>query len=171
MRRAAAWCLTAALLSFLCAALATPATGLLCGCIVKIILNIALIRQTSINIYGAAISSVACQIVSFSVCFAVLSKNISLKMSLKKYVFKPVAAGLIMAAAAFIVYTGAYFVLQKLPLGGWVSNAAAAIASIAFAAVIYCIAVFKMHIMTDDEIKMLPAGDKLCAFLKKVKLI
>ena len=149
----------------------TPATGLLCGCVVKIILNIALIRQTSINIYGAAISSVACQIVSFGVCFAVLSKNISLKMSLKKYVFKPVAAGLIMAAAAFVVYTGAYFVLQKLPLGGWVSNAAAAIASIAFAAVIYCIAVFKMHIMTDDEIKMLPAGDKLCAFLKRVKLI
>lgn len=149
----------------------TPATGLLCGCVVKIILNVLLIRQPQINIYGAAISSVACQIVSFGVCFAVLSKNISLKMSLGKYVVKPVLCGLIMSAAAWVSYKGAYAVLGKVVSGAWISNASSAIISIAFAAIVYIAAVFKMHIMSDEEIKMLPAGDKLCGVLKKIKLI
>ena len=149
----------------------TPATGLLCGCIVKIILNILLIRRASINIYGAAISSVACQIVSFAVCFTVLSKNINLKMSMKKYVLKPLAAGVIMAIVAFGIYTGAYAALGKLISGGWALNAVSAILAITVAAIVYMVAVFKMHIMSDDEIKMLPAGDKLCSLLKKIKLV
>ena len=41
-----------------------PAISLLFGCIAKIVLNIVLIRIPSINIYGAAISSIACQFIS-----------------------------------------------------------------------------------------------------------
>ena len=55
-----------------------PATGLLLGCITKFILNTILIRQPSINIYGAPIGSIICQIISFSYSFTILSKTVSL---------------------------------------------------------------------------------------------
>ena len=52
-----------------------PAISLLFGCIAKIVLNIVLIRIPSINIYGAAISSIACQFISCAICFVVLANN------------------------------------------------------------------------------------------------
>ena len=52
----------------------TPAKGLLLGCIVKFILNVILIRRPEINIYGAPISSIACQVISFMYSFSVLKK-------------------------------------------------------------------------------------------------
>ena len=141
----------------------TPATGLICGCVVKIILNIILIRIPSVNIYGAAISSVACQVISFSICFAVLAKNISLNMSLVKYVLKPLFAGLIMAVVAKGAYWGVNYIVH--------SNLIALPASIGIAAIVYFIAIFKLKIMTEEEIKMLPMGDKLYGLLKKIKLV
>lgn len=144
----------------------TPAAGLICGCAVKIILNLILIRIPSVNIYGAAISSVACQIVSFSICFAVLSKNIPLKMSLTKYVLKPVLAGLAMAVVVFFSYKGIVTVAGS----GYIANAVSAIGSICIGAVVYFVIIFKLHIMNEEEIKMLPAGEKISRLLKKIKL-
>ena len=141
----------------------TPATGLICGCIVKVILNLILIRIPSVNIYGAAISSVVCQIISFAVCFTVLARNISLKMNFVKYILKPLAAGLIMAAAAYFLHMAAMSLIK--------SNLIATVFAIAVAAIIYFILVFKLGIMSDEEIKMLPSGDKLFGFLKKIKMI
>lgn len=141
----------------------TPATGLICGCFVKVILNLILIRIPSVNIYGAAISSVVCQIISFAVCFTVLARNISLKMNFVKYILKPLVAGLIMAAVAYFTHM---FIMSLIK-----SNLIATFSAIALAAVIYFILVFKLGIMSDEEIKMLPAGDKLFGFLKKIKIL
>lgn len=141
----------------------TPATGLLLGCIVKIILNIILIRIPEINIYGAAISSVACQIVSFSVCFGVLARNIPLKMNLVKYVVKPLIAGGVMAVVAYFGYMAVNSIVH--------SNFVALPASIGVAAVCYFVLVFKLNILSEEEIKMLPAGAKLYGLLIKMKLI
>jgi len=141
----------------------TPAIGLICGCAVKIILNIVLIRIPSVNIYGAAISSVACQVVSFTVCFTVLSHNIPLKMSFVKYVFKPLISGGIMAVVAFLVYNGIMSIIHM--------NIIALVISIGVAALVYGVLIFKLGIMSADEIKMLPSGDKLYRGLKKINLI
>ncbi len=141
----------------------TPATGLVCGCVAKIILNIVLIRIPSVNIYGAAISSVVCQMISFTICFTVLARNISLKMNIMKYVFKPLCAGGIMGVAAYFVYKGVMTIIK--------SNFIALPVTIVIAASIYGVLIFKFNIMTEEEIKMLPAGDRLYGLLKKIKLI
>ncbi|MBQ7975673.1 MAG: polysaccharide biosynthesis protein [Clostridia bacterium] len=141
----------------------TPATGLLLGCAVKIILNIILIRIPEINIYGAAISSVACQIVSFSVCFGVLARNIPLKMNIVKYVIKPLIAGGVMAAVAYFGYMAISAVVK--------ANLVSLPATIAVAAVVYFILVFKLRILSEEEIKMLPSGVRLYGLLIKLKLI
>lgn len=139
-----------------------PAIGILAGCIIKVILNVILIRQPSINIYGAAISSIACQATAFLISFAVLSKYISLKMSLLKYVVKPLTAGISMGISAVVVY--------KIMMGIIHSNLISTLAAIAVAAVIYGILIFTLHILSEDEVKLLPGGNALYGLLVKLKL-
>lgn len=140
----------------------TPATGLFFGCIVKIILNIVLIRQPSINIYGAAISSIVCQIVSFVICFAVLSKQLTLKISFVKYILKPLTAGIAMGTAAIFMYKGIFMLTA--------SNLISLILTIAISAVIYFILVFSLKILSENEILALPAGNRILNLLRKMKI-
>lgn len=136
-----------------------PATGLLMGCIAKFILNVILIRQPSIHIYGAPISSIACQVISFTYGFTVLSRNMSVKISFIKYILKPVASAAVMGVAAW----GAYKVCMSVCHMNLVSVAVA----ILFAVVVYFAMVLLLNILDDEEIKMLPMGDKLLKIIKR----
>ncbi len=140
-----------------------PATGLLIGCVVKIILNITLIRIPEINIYGAAISSIVCQVISFTYCFTVLSRNLPLNMSLKKYILKPLISNLIMGVVAYACYT----VTIKFTH----TNAISVVLSIGVSAICYLVVILKLKVLSNDEIEQLPAGITLVNLFKKLKLI
>ncbi len=140
-----------------------PATGLLAGCIIKVILNIILIRIPSINIYGAAISSVVCQIVSFTICFSVLSQQLTLKMSFSKYILKPLLAASLMGILAYLIYK---IVFMFIP-----SNIVAIAAAIIVAAIFYLFAVLKLKILNRDEIEQLPSGTTLWKLFLKLHLV
>lgn len=140
-----------------------PATGLLLGCIAKVILNIVLIRIPEINIYGAAISSIACQMISFGYCFGVLVRNLPLDMSLSKYVFKPIISSGLMGVAAFLIYKGIMYIL---PI-----NIIALAFSVIAAIGIYLVITLKLKILDKNEIEQLPAGAKLERIFTKLKLI
>ena len=120
-----------------------PATGLLIGCIVKFGLNVLLIRQTAINIYGAPISSVVCQVIAFSYSFFVLKKQVTVKIDLSKHILKPLIAALSMGAAAFISYSSFFAVLKN--------NMICAILAIAVAAAVYALAVAFLRILNEEE--------------------
>ena len=137
----------------------TPATGLLIGCIVKFILNVILIRQPSINIYGAPISSIVCQVIAFSYSFGVLKKQISIKILPSKHIVKPVIAALAMGASAFLIY--------KICMISIKSNMLSVLIAIAVSAAVYFAAVGLLRILDDDEILMLPMGKKIYKLLVK----
>ena len=139
-----------------------PATGLLLGCIAKFILNVILIRQTSINIYGAPISSIACQVISFAYSFTILSKNIPISMSLKKYVIKPLGCSCVMGIVAYLVYSG-LFVLTS-------SNTLSIVVSIGVAVISYFAIIFLTGALDKQEIEMLPMGDKLYKISEKLRI-
>lgn len=136
-----------------------PATGLLMGCIAKFVLNVVLIRQPSINIYGAPISSIACQVISFTYGFSVLAKNMSLKFSFIKYILKPVGCAASMGVCAWAVYKLSMLVLH--------SNLISVALSILAAVVIYFALVIAFKVLDDEEIKMLPMGDKIYKLLNR----
>ncbi|MBO5059905.1 MAG: polysaccharide biosynthesis protein [Clostridia bacterium] len=137
----------------------TPATGLLLGCIVKFILNVLLIRRPEINIYGAPISSIVCQIISFAYSFSVLRKQVAVKISAAKYVIKPLISAVLMGISAYIVHAGIMLIFAN--------NLIAIIAAIAVAVVVYFAAVFLLKILNEDEVRQLPYGSKLLIILKK----
>ena len=139
-----------------------PATGLLIGCLVKLVLNIILIRQTAINIYGAPISSVVCQAIAFSYSFSVLKRHISVKIDLLKHIIKPLISALAMGAAAFLSYNLLMLILKN--------NMISVIISIGISAVVYLLAVILLRILSDNDILMLPMGNKIYKFLVKCRI-
>ena len=143
-----------------------PAVSILIGCIFKVVLNLTLIRIPSINIYGAAISSIVCQIVAFLINFFVLIRYIPIKLSLGKYIAKPLVSGIVMGAVAFGMYT----LLTKVMGAGYINNLIATVVSIGVSAVVYFGFVFALRIMSKDDILLLPAGGRILRLLIKLKL-
>ncbi len=136
-----------------------PATGLLMGCVAKLILNIILIRQPSIHIYGAPISSIVCQVISFTYGFSVLSRNMPIKVGFTKYVAKPVMSAAVMGISAWSVYKG-MMLLTNL-------NIVAVVVAIVVAVAVYLAMVVALKILSEDEIRMLPMGEKLAGIIKR----
>ncbi len=136
-----------------------PATGLFIGCIAKLILNIVLIRQPNIHIYGAPISSIACQVISFSYGFTILAKNMSVKLGLIKYIVKPLSCAVTMG----LVTWGVYSLLFTLTSSNIISLAI----SILVAVLVYFAMVILLKVLNEDEIKMLPMGEKILKLAKR----
>lgn len=136
-----------------------PATGLFIGCIAKLILNIVLIRQPNIHIYGAPISSIACQVISFSYGFTILAKSMSIKLGLIKYIVKPLSCAVTMG----LVTWGVYSLLFALTSSNIISLAI----SIVIAVIVYFAMVILLKVLSEEEIKMLPMGEKIVKFLNK----
>ncbi len=124
-----------------------PAISVLCGGIVKVILNLILIPIPEINIYGAPIGSVACQAVAFFISYFVLRKNLPMQLSFTKFFIKPLIASLVMGGCAM----GAHSVLMP-----FIGNAKATIAAIGFGVIIYFAMVIVLKIFDKEELSALP---------------
>jgi len=143
-----------------------PATGLLCGGIAKALLNILLIRQTNINIYGAVLSSIACQAISFLICFMVLNHSMPIRMKGIDLLVKPLIAGGVMALAAWGIHKGLCLILASF-LGQYLSNALATLISIVIAALLYLFLILRLGTLSREELSEIPMGRKLVRFLKE----
>lgn len=138
-----------------------PAISLICGCIIKIILNLLLIYNPAINIYGAAIGSVACHVVSSNISFAVLRKNMKLNLKLSKFIIKPVIANIIMSIIAILSYK-----ILVVSLG----NSIATICAILIAVIVYFVAVILLKILDKEDFYMIPGGTNIIKILQKIKI-
>ncbi len=140
----------------------TPAISLACGAVIKLILNLILIPNPNIGIYGAAISSVTASAVAMIINITVLRKTIKLDMNIYKTVINPVIATCLMGAIAYFTH---YFVNSIC------GNAIATICAILIAVVTYFVLLVVMNIFEKEDYKMLPYGDKIYSFLAKIKLV
>ena len=129
--------------------------------IVKLILNLILVPIPSIGVNGAAIASVACHVVAFMISIMALRKTIKIKLSMKKFVIKPILATMIMGICSYFIYS--------LLLGIIVEKLATIIAILS-AIIIYVLAVVSLRVFSKQEIKMLPSGNKICMILEKLKI-
>lgn len=138
-----------------------PTISLGIGVFVKFMLNIILLPIPSIGIYGAAIGSVACHLVAFTIAITALRKNIKLNLTFSKFVLKPIFATIIMGICSYFVYS---------VLKGIIVERLATLISILFAAIIYVISVIVLKVFTKEEMKMMPFGNKIIKILEKLKI-
>ena len=125
----------------------------------KLVLNLILVPIPEIGVNGAAIASVACHMVAFTIAITSLKRNIKLNLTFSKFVIKPVIATTIMGICSYFIYSS---------LLGIISGNLATIIAIISAVIIYAISVIVLKVFTKEELQMMPAGDKICAILEKI---
>lgn len=140
-----------------------PAISLGCGAIIKLILNLLLIRNPQIGIYGAAISSVAASLTAMIINLVVLRNKIKLDANKTQLILKPILATAFMGAVAFLsqYYLTTYFIKGRM----------ATVITILLAVIAYIFAVLSFKIFDRDDYHMLPFGDKIYKFLQKIKIV
>ena len=135
-----------------------PAIAFGVGVIVKLVLNILLVPIPSIGVNGAAIGTIACNIVACIIGFSVLRKSIKIRFSFSKYIVKPIISTIIMSVCSYAIYIG----LNKI-----FSISIASILAILSAIIIYVLAIIALKLFTKEEIYMIPYGQKLYRLLLK----
>ena len=138
-----------------------PATALGIGCLVKLVLNIVLLKIPFFNVYGASIGSIACHAVAFTIVFNVLKKYVKLDLPLGKFVIKPAIATGIMSVCSYTLC---------VILKGIIPGNTATLIAMAFAVIVYIAAVLALKIYNREDIYMLPKGEKIYKFLEKKKI-
>lgn len=137
----------------------TPATSLFCGMVAKLIVNLVLVSNPTFGANGAAIGSVVCHMVAFSIAFTTLRKNIKLELKIGNFLIKPLIATIIMAVCSLFIYN---------VLSGIIYSSLATIIAIICAVIIYAIAVVALKILSKEEFYMIPYGQKIYKILEKL---
>ena len=139
-----------------------PAIALGCGVVVKLIANLLLIPIEGIYENGAAIGSVLCHVVSFTIVYHVLKRTVKLDFHISQMIVKPLIVTILMAIISYAGYKGI------LILG--LSSTLATIIGILIAVLVYAIFVILFKILSKEDIAMLPSGDKIYQILQKLKI-
>lgn len=140
-----------------------PACALCVGVIIKLLLNLILIRIPAINVYGAAVGSVVCHFIATLIVTHVLRKSIKLETNFKDVVLKPLLSVLLMAGI-----TSGFYALMINIIG--YESRIITIASLGVAVITYALAIVILKVLSKEDYLLLPAGDKIYKILCKLKL-
>ena len=138
-----------------------PAIAAGIGAVIKFILNMILISNPNINIYGASISSFVYQVIVFIICYRVLNSHVNMHIKLKTHIIKPVISAVGMG---IIVYMG-YNIIHMF-LGNTIST----LLAICLGAISYVLLILFTKTLSKEDIMMIPYGTKIYSFLVKFKI-
>lgn len=138
-----------------------PAIAAGLGAVIKFILNMILISNPNIGIYGASISSFVYQVIVFFICYNVMNRCVNMKIKFKTHILKPVISALGMGLVVFLVY--------RL-FSGFLGNTISTIISIILGAISYCALILFTKTLKKDDIMMIPYGTKIYDVLVRIKI-
>ena len=144
-----------------------PVTVMVLGGAVKIVTNYNVVAIPKVGIFGVPMGNVLC----FGLCLAldlvIISRVIPQRPRYLPIFLKPLAASALMGGGAWAVYG----LLSRLFLddSGVISrtgNAAATMAAILVAVVIYFVLIVALRAISRDDLALMPKGDKLARLLR-----
>ena len=138
-----------------------PAIAAGLGAVIKFILNMILIRNPNIGIYGASISSFVYALIVFFISYKVMNRCVNMHIKFKKHILKPVLSAIIMA----LIVLGANKLFNMI-LGNTIST----ILSILIGAVSYCILILFTKTLNKEDIMMIPYGTKIYSILLRFRI-
>ena len=135
-----------------------PVINMVVGGIARVIVTFILVGNPDINIVGAAISTLSCYIIISCLNVFTMRRVLRHPPRLLVNVYKPAIAALLMGGAAWLARAG----LVRLGL----RNLFVVVGAIAAAGVVYVILVLALRIITMEDCKLLPKGDKIAKILR-----
>lgn len=134
----------------------TPVVAFAIGAVIKLVFNILLIPILGVK--GAIISSILSHFVSFIICFISLKKNLDISFNLSKFLLKPIIASINMALVSYYIYIKLHLVISSKIL---------LIFSLLIGIIVYVISILMLKILSEEEIFMIPYGQKA---YKRIKM-
>ena len=141
-----------------------PIITMLIGGVVKIVLNYNFVAVESINIHGAPIGTLVCFALTAFLNLVIVSRTMEEKPNYLALFAKPLLASFLMAISAKLAYRMLFNVIV-LP-GARLSLLVCVCGAIGFAVVVYAVLVLALHIITKDDLELLPKGEKVAKMLK-----
>lgn len=138
-----------------------PVAAFTMGVIAKTILNVILVSNPKINITGAAIGSVVCQVLAFLLCFKVLRMKLRTKLDFKANVLKPGMAAIIMGIAVYLTQHCVSTIL---------GNTIGTLMAILVGVCVYGISIILMKVLEKEDLMMIPFGAKIYELLVKLHI-
>ena len=132
------------------------------GVLVKLILNVILISNPAIGIYGAPIATVIGYFTMASINFYFILKHIGIRVEFFKNFTKAFIASTISSVVTIVVY-------RLLAMFGYVTIGT--LAAVVITAIVYFILLLILKVFQKSDIILLPKGNKIYGFLKKIKLM
>ena len=139
-----------------------PVINLAIGAAIKVFLTYVLTGIPNINVKGAAISTVIAYFIASLLDLMAVGKYTRLKLDVVDIFIKPFFASGIMALVARLVHMGFTTII-----GSRLST----IVAIIIAAVVYFILLLTIGLLTYEDFKLLPNGDKIANKLVRFKLL
>lgn len=133
-----------------------PVINMVVGGIARLIVTFILVGNPKINITGAAISTLSCYALISVLNIFSLRRVLSRPPRIFSNLYKPAIASVIMGGGAWLLVRLTRNMRVLLQLG----------VSMVGAVVIYVILVLALRIITADDCKLLPKGDKIAKILR-----
>ena len=142
-----------------------PSLALIIGSSIKLILNNLLVSINPDNFMlggaaGAAVSTVACHIVTFIIELNIMKKYVKIGIRMS-HVIKILLSTVMMGiCSVFILKCLRLIFIEKISM----------LLTIIIAVIIYILLVLIFKVFSEEEIKTLPYGEKIYIFLKKIRI-
>ena len=124
-------------------------------------INYNLVAIPSVNIDGAPIGTMICYCTVMILNMFWIIKETKCKFSIVEYIIKPLFAGAVMGAVAYFLYNGISGMGTVIALG----------VSIVAAVFIYFAMLLVVRAFNEDDIRMLPKGEKILKMFRKFYLV
>ncbi|MBR2132358.1 MAG: oligosaccharide flippase family protein [Oscillospiraceae bacterium] len=138
-----------------------PIYTMLIGSTVKVIINYVLVSNPDINIKGAPIGTLICYGLIAVLNLGIVYRLLEDKPSYLRIFFKPVLASAAMGGSAW----ASYGLISRVLSGGYAASSLATFCAIGIAVVVYFILVVALRIITYEDLKMIPKGEKIARLL------
>lgn len=135
-----------------------PIISMLVGAGAKLISNYFLVGY--LGIYGAPISTVICYLFASVLNIFFTVKHVGKLPCVKKTIILPFVCSIVSVGLGGLVYFG---------LSNLIYSRIATVVSIFVTVIVYLILIVKTKTVTEEEILMLPSGEKIIKYLKKFK--
>ena len=138
-----------------------PVINMIVGGIIKVVINYNLVAIPSVNIDGAPIGTMICYCTVMVLNMFWIIKETKCKFNIVEYIIKPLFAGAVMGAVAYFLYNGISGMGTVIALG----------VSIVAAVFVYFAMLLVVRAFNEDDIRMLPKGEKILKMFRKFHLV
>lgn len=149
-----------------------PVKSLLVGSAVKIIADIILVSNPKYNIKGAVAGTILCYVIIVAINLVSLLKFAKVKINLVSVFFKPLVCAVLSSLVGYMAYVG---IEHLFPASDYSTrfngSTISCIIAVIIIMVVYLISMLLIRGLSEEDIKMLPKGEKIAKMLEKYKLL